>query len=40
MSVVIETWKRWGMNFTQEKGVSKRGPRGKLLMGINPKPLS
>jgi hypothetical protein len=27
--------KRWGMSFPQEKIVFKRGPRGKLIMGIN-----
>ena len=25
----------WGIHFPQEKRVSKRGPRGKLIMGIN-----
>jgi hypothetical protein len=30
-----EYGKRWGMSFPQEKRVSKRGPKGKLIMGIN-----
>ena len=30
---------RWRMSFPQKKGVSKRGARRKLFMGINSNPL-
>jgi hypothetical protein len=35
MSTVGGYGQRWGLIFPQEKRVSKRGPRGKLIMGIN-----
>jgi hypothetical protein len=30
-----EYGQRWGMSFHKRERVSKRGPRGKLIMGIN-----
>jgi len=34
MPVAREYGKIWGMNFPQEKRVSKRVPRGRLIWGI------
>jgi hypothetical protein len=33
-----EYGQRWGLSYPQEKSVSKRGPKGRLIMGINPNP--
>ena len=34
MPIVEEYGKRWGLSYPQEKRVSKRGPRGKMIMVI------
>jgi hypothetical protein len=34
MPIVGGHGKRWGMIFPQEKGVSKRVPKGKVCMGL------